>query len=94
MRAFADARAIIALAGASLTNLAFTRENVPVVGVSKQEIYGLNFVELSVALGQKHRWLVGENHPLDMLTGHVSSAYYLDGDAIADAVAWCVSESE
>lgn len=88
VRCFSNASTIVALAGASLTNLIFARDGVSVVGITKDAVYSPTFVEIALALGQKYRWLLGTNVSVDYLWGFVATSYDLDVTEIEDALSW------
>jgi capsular polysaccharide biosynthesis protein len=94
VRLFSEASSIIALSGASLTNLIFARDEIAVVGISKSAVYSPTFVEISLALRQKHCWLLGQNQKLDNYLGVISSSYSLNHDEIAVALEWLAKNSE
>lgn len=88
IRMFADAKAVVGLAGASFTNLAFARDNTAIVGISKNAIHSPTFVEMALALNQKWRWLVGPNIRHENYVGVISASYFLERSDIEDALDW------
>ena len=89
---FAGASAVVGLCGGSFTNLAFCHDGIPIVAISKRELYGPTFVEMALSLGQKYRWLLGSNMQTQMIAGIVNCAYHLNPTDIEDALAWSEEE--
>lgn len=88
IRMFADAKSVVGLAGASFTNLVFSRDGIPVVGISKNAIFSPTFVEMALALNQKWRWLVGPNIKHENYFGPISTSYFLEQSDIEEALSW------
>ena len=88
VRLFASASAIAGPPGAAFTNLLWAPAGARVLAIFKAEVTLPTFVDLSVLLGQHHRWLLGSTLPGFERASPLNAPYDVDLALARRELAW------
>lgn len=88
VRLFARARGIAGPVGAALTNLAWSQPGTRVLSIFKEEVTLPTFVDLSILLSQRHRWLLGRTLQGFTAVHPFSAPYSVDLDLARRELDW------